>query len=111
MKKIISCLLIVSTLSACSTAGGWYKKDDPIDGELSPIRSVFGVVGVAAVVAGAVYGIKESTKGGGNNYSASRGYARDYQPGNGQWVCRDKANGQYASEAKCSGQSYIDNWP
>ena len=109
MKKTLLLILVASILSACSTAGGWYKKDDPANGELSPIRSIFGVVGVVAVVAGAVIGIKNSGIGG-NSYNGATGFARDFQPGNGQWVCRNRSNGQYAYESSCSGQAYIDNW-
>ena len=103
MKRLISQLLILSMLSACSTAGGFYKKDDATHGEFSPIKTIGAVIGVAAVVAAAA--------GGGGSSYADSGYAWDYQPGNGQWVCRDKANGQYAYKEKCKDTPYVDNWP
>lgn len=38
-------------------------------------------------------------------------YAWDYEPGNGQWVCRNKSNGQYVSIGNCSGIPKVDYWP
>lgn len=95
-------------LSACSTAGGIYKKDDAEHGEFSAGRTILGVIGAVGIVLGA----KELSKsGGGGNSYADTGYAWDYQPGNRQWACRNKANGQYANKEKCNGLPYVDNWP
>ena len=103
MKKIISTILIASMLAACSTAGGIYKADDSEHGEFSPGRTILSVVGVLAAVAAARHG--------GGGAAAETGYAWDYQPGNRQWVCRDKSNGQYAARENCAGLPFVDNWP
>lgn len=95
----------MSFLVGCSTSGGIYKPDDPTNGEFSVGRTLLGVVGVIGVVAAA-----RNSGGGGGSYAES-GYAWDYQPGNGQWVCRDKANGQYANRDNCNGLPIVDNWP
>ncbi len=105
--KAIAIALIISILSACSTKGGMYKKDDPQHGEFSAGNTILGIVGAAA----AVLGVKELSKNGGGNSYANSGYAWDYQPGNGQWVCRNKANGQYSYLENCNGLPYVDNWP
>jgi hypothetical protein len=106
--RAIALALIISILSACSTNGGMYKKGDAENGEFSPGKTILGVVGAVAVV----LGVKELSKnGGGGNSYANTGYAWDYQPGNGQWVCRNKANGQYAFKENCNGVPYVDNWP
>lgn len=106
MKKLITILIIISLLTGCSTAGGFYKKDDVEHGEFSVGNTVLGVVGAVGVVLGVK---KLSEDGGGNSYS-STGYAWDYQPGNNQWVCRNKSNGQYANKVNCNGLPYVDNW-
>lgn len=110
-KKIIIWATLISFLSGCSTAGGWYKKDDPKHGQFSAVNSVFAVVGVAVIVAGAAAASKNSGGGGGSNsYTSDYGYAWDYQPGNNQWVCRDKSNGQYAYKENCANEPFIDHW-
>jgi hypothetical protein len=108
MNRAISLILIICFLTACSTTGGMYKKDDAENGEFSPGRTLLGVIGAVGLVLGA----KELSKnGGGGSSYADTGYAWDYQPGNGQWACRNKANGQYAHREKCNGLPYVDNWP
>ncbi len=90
----------------CSTSGGMYKKDDPENGEFSLIKTIAttaAVVGAAAILANAA-------KGGGGGGGGPQ-YARDFQPGNNQWVCRNKSNGEYADESHCGGLSYVDGWP
>ena len=104
MKKFALLLLIFSLVSGCSSSGGIYKKDDATHGEFSPGRTLLSVLAVAGAVAVAKNG------GGGGGYAASA-YAWDYQPGNGQWVCRDKANGQYAIKDNCAGVPMVDYWP
>lgn len=107
MNKAVSIILILSLLIGCSTTGGWYDKNDANNNEFSLVNSALGV-GAAAL---AVVGISAASKGGGGNSYANSGYAWDYQPGNGQWVCRNRANGQYAYQYNCNGQPYVDNWP
>lgn len=107
MKKLISIFLILTTLASCSTNGGWYSKSDANNSEFSLVNTTLGV-GAAAL---AVIGISAASKGGGGNSYAQSGYAWDYQPGNGQWVCRNRANGQYAYASNCNGMPYVDNWP
>ena len=108
MMRAIAIWLIISILSACSTAGGMYKKDDAENGDFSAGRTILGVIGVVGIVLEA----RELGKsGGGGSSYADTGYAWDYQPGNGQWVCRNKANGQYSLKEKCNGLPYVDNWP
>jgi hypothetical protein len=102
MKKLALLLIIFSLLTGCSTSGGIYSKDDATHGEFSAGRTLLSIIAVAGAVALA----KE--KGGGY---AAPGYAWDYQPGNGQWVCRDGANGQYANNDNCAGLPMVDNWP
>ena len=104
MKKFALILIILSLFAGCSTSGGIYSKDDATHGEFSPGRTLLGIIAVAGAIAVA----KEGRGGGG--YAAS-GYAWDYQPGDGQWVCRDKANGEYAFKENCAGLALVDNWP
>jgi hypothetical protein len=106
MKNTLVIVLILSTLFGCSTQGGWYNKDDSVHNEFSIVNSALSIVGVAAAVVTA-----SSLAGGGGNSFTNSGYAWDYQPGSGQWVCRNKANGQYAYSSNCNGQPHIDNWP
>lgn len=104
MKKLICSILISLHLIGCSTSGGIYKSGDATDGEFSVGRTaltVLGVIGAAAIVKGG---------GGGGGYQ-DQGYAWDYQPGNGQWVCRNKQNGQYANLSNCASMPKVDNWP
>lgn len=103
MRKLIAAVVACSLLLGCSTAGGIYKKDDPEHGELSIGRTLLTVIGVAA-------GIAAARKGGGAS-SGDSGYAWDYQPGNAQWVCRDRSNGQYAYLQNCATVPKYDYWP
>jgi hypothetical protein len=105
MKRAIATLVICGVLAGCSTAGGIYKKGDQENGEFSAGRTILTILGVAAGVA-AVRGA-----GGGGGSQAGQGYAWDYQPGNGQWACRDKSNGQYAYDYQCAGVPRFDYWP
>lgn len=103
MTKFICTVLIALNIFGCSTNGGIYKSGDAKDGEFSAGRTaltVLGVIGAAAIAKG----------GGGGGYQ-DQGYAWDYQPGNGQWVCRNKANGQYAHVSNCASLPKVDNWP
>src|SRR5262245_6190305 len=97
-QRAIAAILVCSLLAGCSTAGGMYKKDEPVNGEFSIGRTALGVLGGIAIIAGAA----AAARGGGG--AAAHSYAWDYQPGNGQWVCRDRANGQYSYEANCANQ-------
>ena len=106
MKKLICYLLILTLSAGCSTKGGWYSKNDPENNEFSLLNSTLGV-GAAAL---AVIGAAAAAKGGGGNSFSQSGYAWDYQPGNGQWVCRNIANRQYAHHLNCYGMAYVDNW-
>lgn len=90
-------------LFGCSTSGGIYKKGDDTHGEFSVGRTALSVFAVIGLVAAAAAG----GGGGGGSY----GHAWDYQPGNGQWVCRNRSNGQYAYTENCSGLAMVDNWP
>lgn len=107
MRRIISILLIISIVG-CSTNGGWYKKDDPTHGEFSTLKSIGAVLGIVVVAAGAA---AASKGGGGSSSYGDSGYAWDYQPGNGQWVCRNKSNGQYAYKENCNSAAFVDYWP
>lgn len=104
--KNISTILLFALVSGCSTSGGIYKKGDSVNGEFSPGKTVLGVVGALAAVAAAV----AVGKSGGGGYGAPN-YAWDYQPGNGQWACRNTANGEYANQYNCAGQAKVDHWP
>lgn len=59
MHKLITAVALATMASACSTAGGWYKEGDPVNGELSTWRTValpfaaIGVIAGAAVVGAA----------------------------------------------------------
>ena len=74
-------------------------------GELSVGRTAVTVLGVL----GAAAAIRKG--GGGGGGGQEYGYAWDYQPGNRQWVCRDKSNGQYARKENCAGSPVVDHWP
>ena len=102
MKKTIAILLICTLLSACSTTGGMYDKNDQKNSEFSLINTLF--VGVAVV--GLAYGASQG--GGGGAYENPKW---DYQRANFQWVCRNANNGQYLAQEKCANQAKIDNWP
>jgi len=104
MKNIICTIFICFHLISCSTSGGMYKSGDNKDGEFSVLRTAVTVIGVL----GAADAIR---KGGGGGGGQQTGYGWDFQPGNGQWVCRDKSNGQYANKQNCAGQPLVDNWP
>jgi hypothetical protein len=97
--------LICSLLAGCSTAGGMYSSSDPQNSEFSAGRTALTILGILGAAA-----VARNGGGGGGDYSAS-GYAWDYQPGNGQWVCRNKANGQYAYAYNCAGVPKVDYWP
>jgi hypothetical protein len=106
VRKAILALLVGSVLAGCSTTGGIYSKDDAQNSEFSAGRTaltILGIIGAAAV----------ARRGGGGGASAygEEGYAWDYQPGNRQWVCRDKANGQYTYASNCAGVPMVDYWP
>ncbi len=101
MRKVIINFLLITFLCGCSTAGGIYKKDDPENGEFSVVRSTLGL----AAVVGVIVAIGKS--GGGFQSQ----FAWDYQPGNNQWVCRNRYNGQYVELYNCNGQPFADNWP
>jgi hypothetical protein len=103
MKKVISTVTLALYLAGCSTSGGFYSKNDPSNSDFSVGNTLLSVIAVAGAVAVA-------KEGGGNGFAES-GFAWDYQPGNGQWVCRDKSNGQYAYADNCYGLPYVDNWP
>lgn len=102
MKKLIAISLVAALLAGCSTAGGIYKRGDAENGEFSLGKTLLSVIAVAGAVA-------VVRKGGGGSYAES-GYAWDYQPGNGQWVCRDKSNGRYAYKENCAGAPVVDHW-
>ncbi len=103
VKKIIALLIVISLLSACSTTGGIYKKDDEQNGKFSFGRTLLTaatVIATAALV----------SKTGVGNWDGSD-YAWDYFPGNEQWACRNKGNGEFADLDNCSYKQQIDNWP
>jgi len=106
-RRLISTILVLTLLASCSTKGGWYKKNDPIHGEFSTVNSIGAVFGAVVIAAGAA---AASKGGGGSSSYADSGFAWDYQPGNNQWVCRNRANGQYAYKENCAGQPLVDNW-
>ena len=105
MKKLICLLLITFQAAGCSTSGGMYKSGDSTHGELSVGRTAVTVLGVL----GAAAAIRKG--GGGGGGGQEYGYAWDYQPGNRQWVCRDKSNGQYARKENCAGMAAVDHCP
>lgn len=104
VKKVIALWLVCSLMLGCSTAGGIYKEGDQKHGEFSGGRTFLTILGIAAAAAAARHG------GGGGSY-ADQGFAWDYQPGNRQWACRNKANGQYAYAYQCAGVPQVDYWP
>jgi hypothetical protein len=97
--------LICSLLVGCSTTGGMYSSSDPQNSEFSAGRTALTILGILGAAA-----VARKGGGGGGDYSAS-GYAWDYQPGNGQWVCRNKTTGQYAYAYNCAGVPQVDYWP
>jgi hypothetical protein len=106
IRKLVLLFLVGSMFAGCSTTGGIYSKNDAQNSEFSAGRTaltILGILGAAAV----------ARRGGGGGYNglAEEGYAWDYQPGNGQWVCRSKANGQYAYAYNCAGVPKVDYWP
>lgn len=101
--KTIASMLVCVVLFGCSTAGGIYKDGDGEHGEFSPGRTFLTILGIAAAAAAA--------RGGGGGGGGDAGYAWDYQPGNGQWICRSKSSGQYAYDHECAGALRVDYWP
>ncbi len=109
MKKTISTLLICTLLSACSTTGGMYDKNDPKNNEFSAVRTILTGVAVIGLIYGASQGGDGSRGGGPTGMYETPKW--DYQPGNRQWVCRNANNGQYLVHEKCGNQLQVDNWP
>jgi hypothetical protein len=105
MKNAICAVLACAVLAGCSTSGGMYRDGERDNGRFSPGRTFLTILGVAAGVAA----VRKS--GGGGGGFAEQGYAWDWQPGNGHWVCRNKANGEYAPEYQCAGVPKLDYWP
>ena len=64
MRKVIASILLVSMLSACSTAGGWYSEGDPVNGDFSVWKSagavVLGAITLGMVGAAAYAGAQDS---------------------------------------------------
>lgn len=104
MTKTIAIFLTASILIGCSSTGGIYKEGDSANGEFSAGRTFL----TALTVLGAAAAIK---KGGGGGGGQESGFAWDYQPGNAQWVCRDKSNGQYSRLENCATLPKVDYWP
>ncbi len=59
MKNIAIILSLTIVLTACSTAGGLYKSDDPEHGEFSTNKTIMGILGI---IGGAII-IKNSNNG------------------------------------------------
>lgn len=68
LRQTLSLILVGSLISACSTSGGLYKKDDPTHGEFSMEKTVLTVLGAIAAAAVAK-----------NNSSSDNDYTQ-YQP-------------------------------
>lgn len=110
MRRLAGGGLMVCLLAAgCNTAGGVYNKNDPSQ-KFSAGRTAAAVLGTAAVAALAV----AAARNGGGGYYPQRDYsfAWDYQPLNGQWVCRGQQTGQYAEYWHCQYLAMVDTaWP
>jgi hypothetical protein len=106
VRKAVAALLVASVLAGCSTTGGIYSKNDAQNSEFSAGRTALTILGILGAAA-----VARKGGGGGFNGYAEEGYAWDYQPGNQQWVCRNRANGQYAYASNCAGLPMVDNWP
>jgi hypothetical protein len=105
LRRAVVVLLVGSMFAGCSTTGGIYSKNDAQNSEFSAGRTALTILGILGAAAVARRG------GGGSTGYAEQGYAWDYQPGNGQWVCRNKANGQYAYAYNCADVPKVDCWP
>jgi len=106
LRKLIALCLICCYMTACSTAGGMYNKDDYRNSEFSLGHTVLGVLAVVGVVAAVAAG--GGGGGGGYVYEDPRW---DYIQSSGQWVCRNATNGQFMYKESCANKPMVDNWP
>lgn len=105
MKNLLLVTVLCGLMMGCSTRGGIYSGGGE-HGEFSPGRTFLTILGIAAVAAAARHG-----GGGAGGFGTQYGYAWDYQPGDGTWVCRDRSDGQYAFDRHCEGVPLVDAWP
>ena len=65
MRKVITSIVLLGMLNACSTAGGWYSESDPNNNQFSGWKTagavVLGVLTLGAVAAGAAAGSSSHT--------------------------------------------------
>ncbi len=116
MRKIFGTVLLATALSACSTTGGVYDRDDAKNDQFSVGNTLLGILAIAGAVAIASTG----GAGGGAGYSNSFGpvdydwawdefYGEHYRL---VWACRGKQTGQFAELEKCTYKPRIDTtWP
>lgn len=107
MNKLFLYAVTLLVCAGCSTTGGFYKSGDPKNGQFSLEKTILLAIGAAAAVA-----VGRSAGGGGGGGGGWSGYAWDYQPADGQWVCRNKSNGEYSFKENCAGLLMVDStWP
>lgn len=96
----------------CTTSGKIYRPGKDKKEDYSAKNTAAAVIGTA-VVAGLIVAAASSKGGGGGYYAPTYDwdYAWDYQPMNGQWVCRGKQTGQYADQWHCRNKLLYDAWP
>lgn len=104
MKKLFICLCVL-TLAACTDGGEIYDSKKHKKSDFSAEKTV-GLLAATAILAAAAN----------NNYyggsTTDYDWDWDYQPANGQWVCRGIQTGQYAELENCAYDMMNDDrWP
>ncbi len=97
-------------LSGCTHSGEVYDSRKHAKEEYSKGRTAAAVVGTLAAVAAVV--AVAANDGGGYYPPTDYDYAWDFQPQNGQWVCRGIQTGRYAYASNCAYDPVHDfTWP
>ena len=104
MRKIFICLCIL-TLAACTDDGEIYDPKKHKKSDFSAEKTV-GLLAATAILAAA------ANNGYAGGSTTDYDWDWDYQPANGQWVCRGIQTGRYAELENCAYDLKDDDrWP
>jgi hypothetical protein len=113
MLRLTGAVVLAASLACagCTTSGKIYRPGKDKKEDYSAKNTAAAVIGTA-LVAGLIVAAANS-KGGGGYYSPAydRDWAWDYQPLNGQWVCRGLQTGYYTAKWRCQNKLMYDYWP